>query len=471
MYTGMVTGVFALFLILSFFDRTLSLRDHEGVQDSVSFKKLFSTLLATAVGGGLIFGLIGFGQAYGSIGILLGVVYCASFVGLGLLSKQIRAFVQQMKHEGVIRNTDTASVSLILAKKYNKITWGIISLVYAVIYVGFLSAQYIAITKIISAMGLSFDENTLIIMSSLLVLLYVSIGGYGAVLRTDVLQIIIIGVLLVIGLILFFSQGIPDLSKLPSSYWDPFSNEQILSYFVWLSVFVLPSLLLRLDHWQRIVTAESDKVAKNAYIAAGGALLVIFMLLISVGAYATISGSSDPFWIYKSNLLNKNSFTLSFVYGAALTAFLAAIISSADTILNAISAFLAQTGKAWRIVDNGSSWPAIFINAIITIFSLILALKVRSVVPLIVEGFKAVTVLLPAIVAALFFKRPSSIAATVSAGGGIITYLLIKALWDDASNWAYVISFTLATMSIILVYKFEAKLNEVRLTRHSTRPE
>ncbi len=150
----------------------------------------------------------------------------------------------------------------------------------------FLAAQYIAITKVTAALGVSINQELLVIASAFLVFVYVSLGGFLAVLKTDIIQLIIIGVILTFGVALFFAEGIPDMTKLPNSYWDPFANEKIVSYFVWLAVFVFPSLLLRLDHWQRIVTAKTDAIARNAYISSGVLLFVVFLLLIMVGAYS-----------------------------------------------------------------------------------------------------------------------------------------------------------------------------------------
>lgn len=468
MYIGMTAGIFLVFLILAYIERTKKLKDHIGTPNSVGFWKLLSTLLATAVGGGLIFGLIGFGQAYGSIGVLLGVVYCISFIALGLLSRQIRSFANNFKKDGIVDNDGEISIPYILAKKYNRPTWGIISFTYAIIYVGFLAAQYIAITKIIAALGVNISQESLIIASAFLVLVYVSLGGFIAVLKTDIVQLIIIGIILTFGVALFFAEGVPDTTKLPNSYWDPFANEKIVSYFVWLAIFVFPSLLLRLDHWQRIVTAKTDAVARNAYISSGVLLFVVFLVLIMVGAYSTMAENPDPFWLYKKYLLIEESFGLSFLYGFAFMAFLAAIISSADTILNSISAFLSQTATAWGIIKTEKSLPAILANIAVTLFALVLALTIKEVVPLIVEGFKAVTILLPAIVAALIFKKPNSTAATVSLVGGLLTYLVVKFLWADVTNWAYVIAFFVSFVSLLLVCKFEGELEKLRLTRRST---
>ncbi len=184
--------------------------------------------------------------------------------------------------------------------------------------------------------------------------------------------------------------------------------------------------------------------------------------------YSTISGNPDPFWLYKKNLIIKESFGFSFLYGLAFMAFLAAIISSADTILNSISAFLSQTATAWGIIKTENSLPAILANFTVSSFALVLALAIKEVVPLIVEGFKAITILLLAIVAALIFEKPNNTAATVSLIGGLLTYLVIKFLWTDATNWAYVIAFFVSFWSVLLVYKLEGFLEKLRLSRRSS---
>ena len=111
---------------------------------------------------------------------------------------------------------------------------------------------------------------------------------------------------------------------------------------------------------------------------------------------------------------------------------------------------------------------SIIINSVVTLLALILALSVQEVIPLIVEGFKAVIILLPAIVAAIMLKEPNSFAASLSLLGGIATYLVIKFVWADVSNWAYIIAFGVSFVTVILVYYFDSQLETMRLTRRSS---
>ena len=79
-----IIAIALVFLIIrALKERTTDLNLHLGKPNSVGLIPLMSTLLATAIGGGLIFGLIQFGSSSGIIGILLAIVYCLSFIGLG----------------------------------------------------------------------------------------------------------------------------------------------------------------------------------------------------------------------------------------------------------------------------------------------------------------------------------------------------------------------------------------------------
>ena len=78
-----------------------------------------------------------------------------------------------------------------------------------------------------------------------------------------------------------------------------------------------------------------------------------------------------------------------------------------------------------------------------------------DVVVFVTEGFKVMTVLLPAIVSAILLKKPSSLAAVISVASGMLTWLFVKLLWIDQGHWGFVIGFTVATMLTVAIYKVE----------------
>ncbi len=451
------------FLLIAYFARTFKQKDHEGEANTVDFIGLVATLLATAVGGGLIFGLIQFGKLSGITGVLLGVVYCLSFIFLGLLAPHIRAFCVYMREQGTIKEGENISLSLIFGRKYDRGTWSLIILAYGVIYSAFLAAQYVAITRIAQAMDVGVSENWLILISALTVLIYVSLGGYKAVLSSDKFQLTLITIMLITGVgALLFVGEVPSPSLLPDGYWNPVANEAVFSNFVWLSIFIFPSLLLRLDHWQRIVTADSDSTARSAYIVSGITLLFVFIVFLMIGASSQLAGSDDPFWLYSGGLSGLDESVRYLIYVIALAALLAAVVSSADTILNSISGFFSGTLSAWGLAKGANAWSAILVNIIVSASALLLAFYYKEVVKLITEGFKVMIILLPSIAAAIFLKKPSGFAARSSVISGLLTYILVVFVWASAQNWAYILGFLASLVTFSAIYYLEFRSSKIK---------
>jgi len=452
-YIVIICILFFIFLYRSLLVRNSELKLHEGEANSVGYLELVATLLATAIGGGLIFGLIQFGQTSGITGLLLAVVYCISFISIGFLAPSIRKACVEMQKNGIISEHENLSLTLLLARKYNKFTWCLITLSYGLIYIGFLAAQYVAIAYIINGMSLNISFKLLIIVSAITILLYVSIAGYKAVLKSDVIQLIITSIIFIVGIALIFIHRSFSLEKLPDSYWDPFASPNTTSNFIWLAVFIFPSLLLRLDHWQRILTAKDNKTASKAYITSGLLLTLVFITLVAIGAAGTIEGNSAPFFLYIKYILSVGGFWRELLFGIALAGFLCAVISSADTILNAGSSAIIQSLKAWNLIKTQKAYPIIIVSIIISICSIYFAIIEPNVVPLITEGFKIMTILLPAVIAAIIYKKPNDLASTSSVFVGLTGYLLIKFLWTEQGQWGYVIGFCLSVITIIVINK------------------
>jgi len=464
-YTIIIVLFFVVFLIRAFSARSSNTTLHEGEANSVNFWELVATLLATAIGGGFIFGLIKFGQLSGIIGLLLAIVYCFSFIALGMLAPVIRKACIEMKTNKLIGPKDNISLTLFIAKKYNKFTWGLITLSYGIIYIGFLSAQYVAIAHIIRGMGVNIPFNLLIILSASLIFMYIALAGFKAVLKSDIIQLVTTLFIFLVGVFLVFFDGSFSFNKLPPSYWDPFASPQIVSTFIWLAIFIFPSLLLRLDHWQRIITAKDDKTASAAYITSGIILTFIFITLLLIGAAGKIAGDTSPFFLYKKHILNQGGFLREIGYGLALSGFLCAVISSADTILNAGSSSIIQSLQAWGFIRTKSIYPIVLVSLIMTIFSIYLAIVEPNIVPLITEGFKIMTILLPAIISAIIYKKPNDVSATSSVLAGLISYVLIRVLCSEQGQWGYIIGFTVSVLVLLSVNKIINRIQYDEVTQ------
>ncbi len=442
-----IIAIALVFLIIrALKERTTDLNLHLGKPNSVGLIPLMSTLLATAIGGGLIFGLIQFGSSSGIIGILLAIVYCLSFIGLGFFAKYIRRIGRNMQERGLIDDNHNISFPLLLAKKYNKVTWGGIIFSYGVIYIGFLAAQYVAMASLIKVLHINIDSNWLIVISSITIYIYVSIGGFRSVLKSDIIQFIAVLVILLTAIFLIMFKSPVDLSLVETSYWNPFANQSLTSYFIWLSLFVFPTLLLRLDHWQRIFTAKTDIVAKRAYIISGFILLFVFFMLLLIGLSNKLEGSNDLFHLFEKYLLGNGTILNEIIFGFAIVAFLFAVFSSADTVLNASASAIIQSLKAWNLLKNNNSNSIILVSFIISLISTILAIVQPNIVSLITEGFKIMVILLPSIFSAIMIKEPVNTASSLGIISGFVVYLLLKIFVPTLGPWAYIFGFLAALM-------------------------
>jgi len=374
-------------------------------------------------------------------------VYLGSFVAIGFLSPHIRRACRSMAEGASGSEGEALSVPGLLARKYGKVSWSLILLAYGIVYIGFLGAQYAAIALVLQAMGLTVGSVPVVIVSALAVFLYVSLAGFRAVVSSDIIQLSLTAVIFVVGLILVFLHGTPEFRSVAPVYWNPFLSKEMTSTFVWLAVFIFPTLLLRLDHWQRIVAAESDRTAFRAYVTAGGLLALVFGVLLWVGA-GSIGGES-PFFLYREYLLGEGGWWREIAYGLALCGFLAAIVSSADTILNSAASAISQAFRGWGLRGSERISTLIGISFALTGLSTVLAIAKPDVVTLITEGFKAMTILLPAVAAAILLRNPHRIAAGASVVGGFVAYILVVVMWGRAQQWAYVVGFVVALVCMV----------------------
>jgi len=453
-YYLLIAGTLAFFLWRSFKVRTSLSAAHEGEPNSLNTVELYTTLLATAVGGGLIFGLIQFGQIAGTIGLLLGLVYGVSFIALGYLAPSIRRACASLVKSDGLGEDEPVSVVTLLARRYNRGTWGLILLAYQVVYIGFLAAQYVAIGRLAHALGIPLSAPVLIIISASVVMIYVGFGGFKSVVATDIAQFGIIALIFALSVGAIVLEGTLDFQQLPQGYWDPFANAELTSMFVWLAVFLLPTLLLRLDHWQRIVAASDEHTARRAYVLAGLTLPAIFAAFLVVGASATAAGSSSPFYIFTHHFRGAGSIGGEVLFACIVVALLCAVISSADTVLNAGAAALTQSLRAWGLVSGGGVWTIVFSSGVITVLAVVAAILIPDVVRLITEGFKVMITLLPAIAAALLKRSPSDLAGTLSVAGGLIGWGFVY-FATTAAMWGYIVGFAAAALILLLVYRIE----------------
>lgn len=283
-----------------------------------------------------------------------------------------------------IRNKHLMSIPDHFHHTYGKIP-GVISGVYLL----FLSspAPYILSIGILLQYSFGIPFGWALIFATGVSLIYIWYGGFGAVVRTDILQFILMftGFILLIGFA-WTKTGSPFslLSQLPESHLNPTGGHSIQYIMVWFFIalwtFVDPGF------YQRCAAAKTPLTAKKGIIISIGFWFFFDLLTLTAGLYARVLiPNSVPLFS-----LPELGHTLlpPLFYGLFLVGILSTIMSTIDS-LGLISAVTYGRDIIWRL--RKSTWthtrdlPTYLTRQgliVMASISMILAFSLQSVVKL-----------------------------------------------------------------------------------------
>lgn len=303
---------------------------------TVGILPLTFTLVATQLGSGLLLGTAERAYKIGLWGILytLGISLGFIILGLGFAAR--------------LRSLNISTTAEIFEKRYHSNRLKMFaSLISIVSLWGILVAQIIASHSLFVSLGI--DNPIYLIGFWTLLIGYTMLGGLSSVIIIDSLQVIFI---LAVFIWIFIS-SLPKggvgiftpalLSKMQGYY---FSKRFTLSTL--LPTFFAPVLfsLIEQDLAQKFFAAKSKATATIAAFLASICMTLFVCIPLYLGIYAKIKGvnvaqNGSPLIA----ILNKTNTDL--IFALAICALIAAIASTADSLLCAISSNIAQDFKTF----------------------------------------------------------------------------------------------------------------------------
>ena len=304
---------------------------------SVKFFSLSTSLVASALGAWILFGPAS-AATWGGIGAVIGYALGTAFpmIFLIYLGKKIR-------------NEFPKGSTLIefLRKRFGKSLFKLILFMIIFYMFIFLCAEVTAVSLLINYISGTplWITASIILIATLTYTLY---GGLRASIFTDMIQMIIIIILLVISVIYLLSFT-GDQFSFDFIYKK---NPQLLSfnyipnYTAGITFFIAVAAtnLFHQGNWQRVYAAKNNEVLKKSLILA---FIVIIPIVYFMGFSGLVAVSVDskviPDLGFFSLLLKDQTEFLSLVIiilGVSLT------ISTIDTLVNAISSLIVVDGKA-----------------------------------------------------------------------------------------------------------------------------
>jgi SSS family solute:Na+ symporter len=364
---------------------------------------LILTILATQLGGGTVLGACQEAYQKGWIVLLYPLGTC---LGLAVVAMGFGSKVRQM---------NISTISELFEKIYGSKQLRKISSLFSVTSLFIiLVAQGIAARLFFASIG--YSEPWVYITFWLILVAYTVMGGIGAVINTDILQVLFI--IFAFFLAYFYFIGM----EMSSVDYKAFSDNGDIPYIGWL---LMPMLFMFIeqDMAQRFFSARSSRlVTQGAWISALS-LLAITALPIYFGVKAHDSGLvvADG----ESVLLTAvSAFTNPTVTTFVIVAILMAIISTADTLICSISSNISYD---LSIFKKHNVFVAKWITFFIGMFSLVCASFFNNVVPVLIFSYElSVSAMFVPVVIAVFGKNPSKLAATGSILCGVFSFILFQ---------------------------------------------
>lgn len=379
---------------------------------TVRFFPLLMTLIATQIGGGIILGSAEEAYRYGwyvllyPLGTSLGLFVLALGIGKRMMQFPISTVAQLF--EVVYGSTKLRKVASILS---------IVSLFLILI------AQVIASKKFMMSLGV--EQNLLFVAFWGIVILYTVTGGLKAVVATDIIQAaFFIGVFVVCFGYSFFMAPEGTMTAMSAGTGQDFEFDAT-KLCGWLMMPLL-FMVIEQDMGQRCFAAESGKVVS---LASGFAALCTILICVVPLFYGILGKSLSISVPEGSSVLmtvirETTTPTLTAFVGVAV---LAAIISTADSLINAISSNLTQDFNIQMFKSDKGVSSTKWITFVIAIASLLCSYAFNNVVDLLVLSYElSVSALFVSIFAALMLRRGNKISAVYSILLGAISFLILR---------------------------------------------
>ncbi len=385
--------------------------------------------------------------AYSAFVYQFGISAISVFVGTAIGFLVFIPYAIKLKRQGDKKQYLT--LSDLIFDKFDKKTGTLSAGILFIVYVGILLNQFIAGSTILSHIsGMSY-ENALL-FSGGIITVYLIVGGFLSVVKTDIFQYLVLFVLfLLIGYLSLKENSGIGVELLDFSRFSPFMTFAFVFYGVSI-VFISP------EYWQRVYASKNEEVIKKG-LRWSALLIVVSGFLISVvglTALQNIPGveGNDVFAAGLSYLLPEN------LSGLGLVVLFAAIMSSADTVIFVLASTIAKDYfVSYRANEKASEEAALHKNTriailVVSFVGMGLAYFFRDIVTVLLFVSSLGFIIIPAVLAAFHWKV-SNKAVFWSFIGGLIYVLMLVVFNLVVPDYA-VGSFVVSGLVMWIVHKF-----------------
>ena len=413
----LLAGYFALLILIGVqtMRRVKNPDDFAVAGNRVVWPVLFGSLAAAFLGGGASIGIAGATMRDG-------YVYMFAFCAFGVQTVLVGLFVAPRLKNYVGAHT----LGDVMHEHYGKparIVTGVLSLALCS---GILGAQALAIGTVVNA---TLDVPTVpaVLIGMGIVVLYSSFGGAWAVIQTDMLQFVFLGVFLPVALLIGLDAvGGPSslIDQVPAAHLTVMGDYTPLQFLTLFCALLLGETLVP-PYAQRAFSTPDGRHARIGYTLAGFFSFAFYFVSASLGLIALVLypniETDEALPTVVVNLMPIG------VLGLVIAALLAVVMSTASSYLNSTAVVLTKdvyqplksspVSSARKLTIERAT--SVIVGAAATIF----ALSVPTIVDALLYSYTlwAPTIIVPLFAAVLFGIRSAPAALSGIAAGAIVT--------------------------------------------------
>jgi SSS family solute:Na+ symporter len=435
--------------------RTKSTEDYLVAGRRLPLPIFICAMSATTLGGGSTIGGSSLSYSSGIGGFWLNGMY---FLSIFLLALLLSTKLSNM------RIFSTSEGIGVFYGPYARLLSAVINLIYLIILA---VLQIISVGSILSILT-GWSTSTSMIVGACVILAYIMLGGMWAMALTDVLQVVImtIGVVILVPIFALPTVGGFEglAEKLPPSHFDigDIGLQRIIAYVILL----VPGFLAGQDFWQKAFTAKNKKVMVRGTMLSSFYILIygLGIILFGMCMYAADPNLADTNTVFANAAV---TFMPQGVKGVVLAAALAAIMSTANgAILGSATVFFNDVVK--DRIKIPAAKEVLFTRllcAVVTIVAVLFALYVQSVLVAldVAYAYIAGCIFVP-LIFAFILKKVSARAGFYSLIASFVTVTVLFFIYGITALEPIIFGILVSAVSFFVINGIDKKKRVITFT-------
>lgn len=380
------------------------------------------TLVATYFGGGYVIGVGGEAFNNGLSAYWSPIAGAVGILAVCLILKRM---------EGM----KVCTVTEIMENRYNSPMLRLLTTILSLLaLVGILAGQVTSAGSVLASLGVG-STTTCAIIVAVFFIGFTAFGGLWAVTVTDFIQIIIAGVGLIAATIFVVVKGGGwdvistqiQATNVPENYFSLLQGTEP-SYVLWLILPMFIYTLIGQDVYQRLFAAKDTKTAYKSAVLAFVILLIIcfFPVILGMAGRALFPDLEVSSLVVPTIIRAMLPPVFS---GFTLAAIIAAVVSTADSILTAATSHVVNDLYVRYFCKDDTEDPAVqkkllnisrLMTLVIGVISVVVALAIPSVLMVLNSSYTLFTAgVFSPVVAGLLWKKATKIGAFAGLFSGL----------------------------------------------------